>query len=87
MLACVERRCLVNSSRARRETGFINQRKRHWHKVRRSALKCTLRRVLMPCRASQLFLDGPPSSAEEAHRGLVRAYGSLDAALAAAQRA
>jgi hypothetical protein len=69
--------------------------------------------------ARQLFLDGPPTSAEEAHRvraaallsfliccsdatssvaltgvsicfcsqGLVRAYGSLEAALAAAQRA
>jgi hypothetical protein len=68
------------------------------------------------CVRPQLFLDGPPTSAEEAHRvrargygcghdgnmtrpfadstralvpqqGLVRSYGSLEAALAAAQRA
>ena len=47
-------------------SGFINQRKRHWHK---------------------LFPDGPPVNAEEAEAGMVKAYGSLDAALTVAGRA
>ena len=49
--------------------GFINQRKRHWHKVRHSVRVHAASRadVTLPL-SPQLFLDGPPSSADEAHR-------------------
>jgi tRNA(Ile)-lysidine synthase TilS/MesJ len=93
-----------------RATGFINQRKRHWHKVRRAArvLACALRYMLtrVACfscswtarrrlqrRRTRCVLlpatqQQPPLTRHlRRTQGLLRAYGSLTAALAAAQRA